>query len=44
MSKTKYYHIKKIETQKNWLTEAIKMSLPNKYKDISEYLFAVSQN
>lgn len=44
MSKAKYYHIKKSETQKNWLTEANKIPLPNEYKDISEYLYEVLQN
>ncbi len=44
MSKTKYYLIKKCETQRNWLTEANKIPLPDKYKDASEYLSAVSPN
>lgn len=44
MGKAKYYRIKKCEKQKNWLSEANKIPLPNKYKDVSEYLSAVSQN
>lgn len=44
MSKAKYYHIKKCEKQRYWLTEANKISISNKYRDVSEYLSAVSQN
>lgn len=44
MSKAKYYLIKKCETQKNWLTEANKIPLPDNYKDVGEYLSIVLQN
>lgn len=44
MSKAKYYHIKKCEKQKNWLIETNKISIPDEYRDVSEYLSAVSQN